>query len=68
MQALLSDMLPNLRFDATQPLASQFGQAASQQADLALEIEFGSGEHLAGLAEANKAVNYIGAEPFEWCG
>jgi tRNA (guanine-N7-)-methyltransferase len=64
MQALLTDMLPDLRFDATRPLAAQFGQAASQQADLALEIGFGGGEHLAGLAEANPAVNFIGAEPF----
>ena len=64
MQALLTDMLPDLRFDATRPLAAQFGQAASHQADLALEIGFGGGEHLAGLAEANPAVNFIGAEPF----
>ena len=64
MQALLTDMLPDLRFDATQPLAAQFGQPASHQADLALEIGFGGGEHLAGLAEANPAVNFIGAEPF----
>ena len=64
MQALLNDMLPDLRFDATRPLSTQFGQAYNQQADLALEIGFGGGEHLAGLAEANPAVNYIGAEPF----
>ena len=64
MQALLIDMLPDLRFDATRPLAAQFGQAASHQADLALEIGFGGGEQLAGLAEANPAVNFIGAEPF----
>ena len=64
MQALLDDMLPDLRFDATRPLSTQFGQAYSQQADLALEIGFGGGEHLAGLAEANPATNYIGAEPF----
>jgi len=64
MQALLSEMLPALRFDATRPLATQFGQASGRQADLALEIGFGGGEHLAGLAEANPAVNFIGAEPF----
>ena len=64
MQALLTDMLPDLRFDATRPLAKQFGQSISQQADLALEIGFGGGEHLAGLAQANPAVNFIGAEPF----
>ena len=64
MQALLTDMLPNLRFDATRPPATQFGQTTSLQADLVLEIGFGGGEHLAGLAEANPAVNFIGAEPF----
>ncbi|MEC8108966.1 MAG: tRNA (guanine(46)-N(7))-methyltransferase TrmB [Pseudomonadota bacterium] len=64
MQALLTDMLPGLRFDATRPIAAQFGQALTHQADLALEIGFGGGEHLAGLAEANPAVNFIGAEPF----
>lgn len=64
MQTLLTDMLPDLRFDATRPLGTQFGQVTSQQADLALEIGFGGGEHLAGLAEANPTVNFIGAEPF----
>ena len=64
MQALLTDMLPDLRFDATRPLAGQFGQSTSQQADLVLEIGFGGGEHLADLAEANPTVNFIGAEPF----
>ena len=64
MQALLTDMLSDLRFDATRPVATQFGQSISQKADLALEIGFGGGEHLAGLAEANPAVNFIGAEPF----
>ena len=64
MQNLLNDMLPDLRFDATRPLVTQFGQAASQKADLALEIGFGGGEHLAGLAQANPSVNFIGAEPF----
>ena len=64
MQDLLTDMLPDLRFDATRPLATQFNHTNSGQVDLALEIGFGGGEHLAGLAEANPTVNYIGAEPF----
>ena len=64
MQDLLHDMLPDLRFDATRPLATQFKQTDGQQVDLALEIGFGGGEHLAGLAEANQAINFIGAEPF----
>ncbi len=64
MQALLADMLPDLRFDATRPLSTQFNHTNGWEADVALEIGFGGGEHLAGLAEANPGVNFIGAEPF----
>tara|TARA_B100000989_G_scaffold291808_1_gene266804 strand:- start:1991 stop:2614 length:624 start_codon:yes stop_codon:yes gene_type:complete len=64
MQVLLNDMLPDLRFDATQPLVTQFGQATNRRGDVVLEIGFGGGEHLASLAEDNPAVNFIGAEPF----
>ena len=64
MQALLTDMLPTLRFDATRPPAAQFESATGPQAELALEIGFGGGEHLAGLAEANPGTKFIGAEPF----
>ena len=60
MQTLLADMLPPLRFDITRPLAMQF----DKNADLALEIGFGGGEHLAGLAAAMPDINFIGAEPF----
>jgi len=60
MQAMLDNMLPALRFDATRPLT----QFSTSRADLALEIGFGGGEHLAGLAEANPTTNFIGAEPF----
>ena len=64
MKALLTDVLPSLRFDATRAVATQFGSATGVQAELALEIGFGGGEHLAGLAEANPGTNFIGAEPF----
>ena len=60
MQHLLADMLPMLRFNKNQIPAKQFDQFA----DLALEIGFGGGEHLACLAEANPKINFIGAEPF----
>ena len=60
MQTLLDNMLPALRVDAKQPISEQFGQTA----DLALEIGFGGGEHLASLAEADPSTNFIGAEPF----
>ncbi len=60
MQSLLVEMLPKLRFDIERPVSGQF----DQNADLALEIGFGSGEHLAGLAKAMPKTNFIGAEPF----
>ena len=66
LQALLVNMLPDLRFDATRPLAKQFGQTKSQQADLVLEIGFGGGEHLAGLAEANPAVEVLSANIYSF--
>lgn len=64
MQALLNDMLPTLRYDAKRLPAAQFGSATGPQVELALEIGFGGGEHLADLAEANPKTNFIGAEPF----
>ena len=64
MQALLADKLPALRFDPEQAVAEQFANTTNLAADLALEIGFGGGEHLAGLAEANPTTNFIGAEPF----
>ena len=60
MQARLVTMLPALRFDVKLPVSEQFDQTA----DLALEIGFGGGEHLASLAKDNHATNFIGAEPF----
>ena len=60
MQALLADKLPALRFDPKQAVAEQFANTTN----LALEIGFGGGEHLAGLADANPTINFIGAEPF----
>lgn len=60
MKNLLANILPLVRFNKNQSLANQFDHLA----DLVLEIGFGGGEHLAGLAEANPKTNFIGAEPF----
>ena len=50
MQTLVTNKLPTLRFDATRSPAAQFGSATGPQAELALEIGFGGGEHVAGPA------------------
>ena len=61
MQGLLADKLPMVRFDLEQPLADQF---ATAYADVFLEIGFGGGEHIAGLAKQRPDAGFIGAEPF----
>lgn len=61
MQGLLADKLPDVRFDLEQPIAQQF---ASPCDDIFLEIGFGGGEHIAGLATQRPDAGFIGAEPF----
>ena len=61
LQRLLADTLPLFLFDPDTPLADQFAHAPS---DVFLEIGFGGGEHLAGLALAKPDAGFIGAEPF----
>ena len=60
---LVAELLPELTPDlnADNRPADWFQNSFS---DYALEIGFGGGEHLAGLAEANPTINFIGAEPF----
>ncbi len=60
MQRQLDDALPQFAYEPTRDVGEQFGQAV----DCYLEIGFGGGEHLAGLAEAMPDCNFIGAEPF----
>jgi len=60
MKRLLDEKLPQCAFDLARPLEDQFGR----QADRYLEIGFGGGEHLAGLATAMPDCDFIGAEPF----
>jgi tRNA (guanine-N7-)-methyltransferase len=60
MKRLLDEDLPQLAFDLVRPVDDQFGH----KADRYLEIGFGGGEHLAGLAAAMPDCDFIGAEPF----
>jgi len=61
LRRLVDDNLPSLRFDPATAPSDQFANAPS---DLFLEIGFGGGEHLAGLAAARPDAGFIGAEPF----
>jgi tRNA (guanine-N7-)-methyltransferase len=60
MKRLLDEALPQFVFDPAQPIDDQFGR----KADRYLEIGFGGGEHLAGLAAVMPDCDFIGAEPF----
>ena len=61
LQTLLAENLPQLRFDPAKSPQRQFTNAPR---DMFLEIGFGGGEHLAGLAAARPESGFIGAEPF----
>ena len=63
---LIETLLPALRIAAAQQstpvnVAEKFGRHA---AEIHLEIGFGAGEHLSGVAAAEPDVNFIGCEPF----
>ena len=60
MKRRLDEVLPELLFDPSVSPNNQFGRLA----DCYLEIGFGGGEHLAGLAAAMPDCDFIGAEPF----
>jgi tRNA (guanine-N7-)-methyltransferase len=60
MKRLLDEALPQFAFDPALPIDDQFGR----KSDRYLEIGFGGGEHLAGLAAAMPDCDFIGAEPF----
>ena len=61
LRRLLDERLPILRYDREKSLPDQF---TNHPKDLFIEIGFGGGEHLAGVAKANPAAGFIGAEPF----
>ena len=60
MKRMLDESLQKFTFDPLQSIDHQFGR----HADYYLEIGFGGGEFLAGLAAAKPECNFIGAEPF----
>jgi tRNA (guanine-N7-)-methyltransferase len=64
-QQLVARLLPSLRIDAGQN--GEFDPSVLFEGgprDIWLEIGFGGGEHLAGLAACNPDIGLIGAEPF----
>ena len=63
---LVETLLPALRIaDAAEDTPVDFADAFGRQADeVHLEIGFGAGEHLSGVAAAEPDVNFIGCEPF----
>ena len=60
MKRRLDEVLPDIVFDPSVAPYIQFGR----HSDCYLEIGFGGGEHLAGLAAAMPDCDFIGAEPF----
>lgn len=64
-QRLVDDLLPRLRVDP--PDSGEIALAglfAGPVDEIHMEIGFGAGEHLAGLAERNPRIGFIGCEPF----
>ena len=57
MKRLIDEDLPRFAFDPTRLIDDQFGR----EADRFLEIGFGGGEHLAGLAATMPDCDFIGA-------
>ena len=60
MQLRLEQVLPEMVYDPSVSRDIQFGR----HADCYLEIGFGGGEHLAGLASVMPDCDFIGAEPY----
>ena len=60
MKRRLDEFLPEFVFNPSVSPNTQFGRYS----DRYLEIGFGGGEHLAGLAAAMPDCDFIGAEPF----
>lgn len=64
-RTLTERRLPALRLDLAVPAPPSLGPLfATPVTDFHLEIGFGSGEHLAWLAERHSGVGFIGVEPF----
>ena len=64
--ALVEELLPQLEVPETGAIDATllFGDAPESRRPLEFEIGFGSGEHLAGQAEARPDHGFIGCEPF----
>lgn len=64
LAGLLDRLLPHLRLDLNAPHTPQDWFAPKQYAHFALEIGFGSGEHLLAAACAHPEIGFIGCELF----
>jgi len=65
-QALMDDLLPQLRIDTAQPAPGSLSALFDHRpAAVCLEIGFGGGEHLIAQAAANPGVGFIGVELFQ---
>ncbi len=64
--ALVDELLPQISIPESGPITAEtlFGDAVGSGRPLELEIGFGSGEHLAGLASMRPDHGFIGCEPF----
>ena len=63
-ERLLDTLLPKLRVEPPSAALDPCSLFAHAPAEVWLEIGFGSGEHLAGQAEAHPAVGFLGAKVF----
>ena len=65
-QELVDALLPAISVPEDGPLdaGALFGDESGAERPLALEIGFGSGEHLAAQAAAHPEIGFIGCEPF----
>ncbi len=64
-QALIDTLLPKLRIDLPESGEIELQRLFAGPIDeIHMEIGFGAGEHLAGLAERNPRIGFIGCEPF----
>ncbi len=63
-ERLLDTLLPQLRIEPPSAPLDPRGLFSNPPREVWLEIGFGGGEHLAGQAEAEPAVGFVGAEVF----
>jgi tRNA (guanine-N7-)-methyltransferase len=63
-KALLEQLLPVVSLDLSRVSGEVAGSFAQPPSDIWLEIGFGGGEHLLGVAARKPTIGFIGCEPF----